>query len=121
MKPMEDGCPLPPEDRVLGMQTNSMELALSLASKTGNLAFAPRALAARHLETGALVEIPVEGWQCEVELHVSYHEDRLRTQEREALLEVARRAVSACGTQPSGCVPGSGEAAHQTERAAGFF
>src|SRR5262249_34508063 len=58
----DDGCPVPHDRRRIGHETQTLALALELASATGQLLFSPVLSALPYVQRGLLVELPVSGW-----------------------------------------------------------
>jgi DNA-binding transcriptional LysR family regulator len=59
---LSDDCPLAPSERTTGHQAQTIGSALELAARTDQLVFGPVVAARAHLDRGALVEVPVRGW-----------------------------------------------------------
>ncbi len=91
--PVEDGCPLPYSERRLGHETQTVALGLEVAAATGQLVFGPRPVARRHLDIGALVEVPVQGWQVEDPLFLVANVDRVVAPVRKTVAEVVGRQL----------------------------
>src|SRR6185436_9373872 len=60
--PVQDGCPLPPNERLAGHEAQTISLALELAAETGQLIFGPALAAKEFVLSKRLVEVPVQGW-----------------------------------------------------------
>ena len=60
--PVDDDFPLPRSQRKVGHQVQTFLVGLEVAAQTEQLAFGPAIAAQRHVSSGALVEIPIEGY-----------------------------------------------------------
>ncbi len=96
--PVEDGCPLPYTERRLGHETQTVALGLEVAAATGQLVFGPRAVARRQLDIGALVEVPVQGWQVEDPLYLVANVDRVVAPVRKLVAETVVRTLEKLNT-----------------------
>jgi DNA-binding transcriptional LysR family regulator len=76
----DDGCPLPLASRRVGHETQTLALALVLAQRSNQLVFAPVQAVAMLAPHGALVEIPVEGWDVHEPLQLACHGERVGVQ-----------------------------------------
>lgn len=91
---VRDDCPLPETERSIVHQAATIGLALELAVATESLAFGPR-IAARHfLARGALVQIPVAGWDLSDPLHVLCNGDRVLSRVRTAVVRALAAAIA---------------------------
>lgn len=92
--PVDDGCPMPREERRPGSEVQSIGLALEVAAETGQLVFGPR-LAARHfLEHGTLREIHVQGWLVEKPLYLLCHPERVLARVQKAIIGEIRTVLA---------------------------
>jgi DNA-binding transcriptional LysR family regulator len=73
----DDGCPLPAADRRISLETQTLSLALDVASRTGLLVFAPLIAARPFLKAGKLVAVAVKGWHVSDPLYLACHGDRV--------------------------------------------
>jgi DNA-binding transcriptional LysR family regulator len=89
-----DDCPLPAITRTPGHEAHSITLALQLAVRTGQLVFGPRLAAASYVESGALVEVAVRGWDVREPLFVACNRDRVRAPVQAAIVRTLRAAMS---------------------------
>jgi DNA-binding transcriptional LysR family regulator len=96
--PVDDDCPMPRAQRRVGHQVQTFFVALEVAAATGQLAFGPCLAAERHVSTGALEEIDVQGWDVREPLAFACHVDRVSAKQRTAL-SAALRSVT--GTRPA--------------------
>jgi DNA-binding transcriptional LysR family regulator len=87
---LTDDCPLPWEERWIAHEVQTIGAALEFASRTDNVVFGPAVAARRFLATGALVEIPVEGWDVRAPVHLLCNGDRVLSRVRGAVLRAAR-------------------------------
>ncbi len=91
--PVQDGCPLPPNERKPGHEAQTISLALELAAETGQLIFGPALAAKPFVEKRALVEVPVQGWRVEFDLILAVDVDRVTQKAHQALREVTREVA----------------------------
>lgn len=91
--PSVDDCPLPQSRRRIGHQVQTVLVGLEIAASTNQLVFGPAVAAQRHIRTGDLVEIPVEGWDVRDPLTFAYHVDRVSARLRGAFAAALRREV----------------------------
>jgi DNA-binding transcriptional LysR family regulator len=95
--PGDDDCPLPVRDRRIGHQVQTIGVALELAARTEHLVFGPVISARAHLESGALVEVRVRGWNVSEPLFVACNSDRVLARVQKAVLRAVRGALDAIG------------------------
>ena len=76
--PGEDGCPLGPAERRFGHETQTVALALEIASSSEQVVFAPEVAARPSVASGRLVEVAVQGWDVRDTLYLAYDGERLR-------------------------------------------
>lgn len=93
--PVEDDCPLPRARRHVGHQVATIMVALEVAAACDQLVFGPRVAAAHHLRSGALVEIPVAGWDVREPLSFACHVDRISAKARASLTRALGAAMRA--------------------------
>lgn len=98
LAPVDDGCPLPYSERKVGHETQTVLLGLEVAAATGQLIFAPRASARRHLDIGLLVEVPVQGWQVEDPLFLVSNVDRVVAPVRKTIADTVSRTLEKLNT-----------------------
>ncbi len=92
--PGDDGCPLDAGERTIVHRTQTLSVALELAATSEQLIFASE-LAARHwVERGALVEIPVIGWNVREPLRVVCHQ-RLSARLQRRIVGAVRQVLEA--------------------------
>lgn len=116
--PGDDGCPLGRDLRKVGHEASTIHLALRMAATSGQLAFGPVIAAAPLLESGALVEIPVLGWDVVDDLYLHSQSERVLAREHAAMAEALRSALiqsSLEATPPNGGAP-TGRAGRKTAR-----
>lgn len=90
----DDGCPLPAHARRIRHRTETAALALSLASTTSQLVFAPTIAARAFLERGTLVEIPVRGWNVHDALYLVCHRERVHARVQRAIAAAMKKALA---------------------------
>jgi DNA-binding transcriptional LysR family regulator len=86
-----DDCPLPPDDRIIAHEVQTIGTALELAAAGSHVVFGPVVAARRLTSARALVEIPVKGWDVHEPLFLLCNGDSVLTRMRDAVL----RAVTA--------------------------
>ncbi|MDB4947146.1 MAG: Transcriptional regulator, LysR family [Labilithrix sp.] len=82
--PVDDDFPVPRSQRRVGHQVQTFIVGLELAAQTEQLAFGPAIAAHRHVASGALVEIPIEGYQGTDTLTFACNVDRVSARLRTA-------------------------------------
>lgn len=87
---LEDDCPLPAHERLIGHQIDTASVGLDVAAATGEVIFAPVGLARRHVRAKRLVEVKVRGWHVAPELWLIYHRDRVLGPVRTAIIRELR-------------------------------
>jgi DNA-binding transcriptional LysR family regulator len=90
----DEGCPIA-DKRTLGHEVQTIALALEVAARTDQLVFGPRAMAARLVASGALVEVEVRGWDVRDELFVACNGERMLARDRARLMETVRSGLAA--------------------------
>jgi DNA-binding transcriptional LysR family regulator len=89
----EDRCPIPFNERTAGHEASTIAAGLELAASSGHLVCGPVIAARRHLETGRLVQLEVEGWDLvdPLYMHVDTDEVTARSKARieRALADIA--------------------------------
>ncbi|MCA1826489.1 MAG: LysR family transcriptional regulator [Myxococcales bacterium] len=98
LRPGDDGCPLPASERTFGHRTQTFTMALALAETTSQIVFGPVIAATAHVAAGALVEIPVEGWNVRERLYLDCHQERVSARVQRAVLVALRRRLRALGS-----------------------
>ena len=91
---LDDGCPLPPAERLAGHEAQTLALALDLAIAGEQVVFGPVAAALGRVMAGQLVPIAVNGWSSSETLHVLMNVDRISSRVRRTLLDEGRRFVT---------------------------
>ncbi len=91
--PLDDACPLRRDERVIGHETQTIGAALEYAAQTDNVVFGPVIAARRFIETGALVEVPVAGWNVSDALHVVCNGNTVLANVRKSILRVLRETL----------------------------
>jgi DNA-binding transcriptional LysR family regulator len=91
--PIADDCPLPQSRRRVGHEVMTILVGLEVAAATHQLVFGPAVAARRHLQSGALVEIPVAGWDVRDPLSFAYHVDRVSAKLRSAVVAALSAAM----------------------------
>jgi DNA-binding transcriptional LysR family regulator len=89
-----DDCPLPPEERWIAHEAQTIGAGLEFASRTDNVVFGPQIAARRYLASGAVVELPVAGWDVRESLHVLCNGDRVLSRVRTAVVQAAQEVLS---------------------------
>ncbi len=87
---LNDDCPLSWEERWIAHEVQTVGAALEFASQTDHVVFGPALAARRFLDSGALVELSVAGWDVRQPLHVLCNGDRVLSRVRTAVVRAAR-------------------------------
>jgi DNA-binding transcriptional LysR family regulator len=90
---LNDSCPLPPEQRWVAHEVQTIGSALEFVARTDHVAFGPRLAARRLLESGALVELPVAGWDVREPVHLLCNGDRVLSRARTAVVQAMREVL----------------------------
>jgi DNA-binding transcriptional LysR family regulator len=93
--PVDDDCPLPHTDRLLGHEAQTIGLALELAARSDQLVFGPAIAAKRHLDAGLLVEITVRGWDVVDPLYLACNGDRVLSKVQSTILRTVQGELAA--------------------------
>ena len=91
--PVDEGCPIPPGERVLGHEAATIALGLELAACSEQVVFGPLIAASPHLKAGKLVVVEVQGWDLADPLFFACNGDRVLAREQRALVECMRAAL----------------------------
>jgi DNA-binding transcriptional LysR family regulator len=86
---LADDCPLPTEQRRIVHEVQSIGSALEIVAATDHVVFGPVLAARRLLRAGAIVEVPVAGWDVREPLHVTCNGDRVLSRVRGAIVRAA--------------------------------
>ena len=92
--PLDDDFPLPRAQRKVGHQVQTFLVALELAAQTEQLAFGPAIAAQRHVASGELIEIPIEGYTATEPLALACNVDRVASRTRAAFCTALRAAMN---------------------------
>jgi hypothetical protein len=90
---VDDDCPLPLAERVLGHAAQTIGLGLELAARTGQLVFGPVMSARRFTSTGALTEVPVRGWTVKHKLYLSCNANRVLAKVQNAFVQALQATL----------------------------
>jgi len=93
--PVDDDFPLPRSQRKVGHQVQTFLVGLEVAAQTEQLAFGPAIAAQRHVASGALVEIPIAGYDATEPLTFACNVDRVSARLRTAFGTALRNAMTA--------------------------
>jgi LysR family transcriptional regulator, regulator of abg operon len=88
--PVDDDFPIPRTQRKIGHQVQTFLVGLELAAQTEQLAFGPAIAAHRHVSSGALVEIPIQGYEVSDPLTFACNVDRVSARLRTAFATALR-------------------------------
>jgi len=91
--PVDDDFPLPRSQRKIGHQVQTFLVGLEVAAQTEQLAFGPAIAAHRYITSGALVEIPIEGYDVTDPLTFACNIDRISARLRTAFGNGLRSAM----------------------------
>ena len=89
--PVDDDFPIPRAQRKIGYQVQTFLVGLEVAAQTEQLAFGPVIAAHCHVSSGALIEIPIAGYDVSEPLTFACNVDRVSARLRSAFT-VALRA-----------------------------
>jgi DNA-binding transcriptional LysR family regulator len=103
-----DDCPIPREERMIGHEVQMVGAALEFASRSDYFAFCPLLACRRFFERGALVEVPVVGWDVREPLYVLCNSERVPSRAR-AAVERAVQGVLGGGHERLGLAPAVNE------------
>jgi len=90
-----DDCPLPMAERCVAHEAQTVGAALEFASRADHVVFGPVLAARRFIELGAIVEVPVAGWDVRDTVHVLSNGDRVLSRARAAVVRATREMLSA--------------------------
>lgn len=93
--PLDDACPLPRDQRQVGHETQTIGAALEFAAQSDHLVFGPRLAARRLIQSGDLVEVPVEGWNVSEPLCLVCNGNRVLANVRKSAVRALRDALPA--------------------------
>jgi DNA-binding transcriptional LysR family regulator len=99
--PLDDACPLRRDERIVGHETQTIGAALEFAAQTGHLVFGPLLAARRLLQSGLLVEVPVDGWNVAESLCLVCNENRVLANVRKAMVRSLRETLPKMVSRPS--------------------
>jgi DNA-binding transcriptional LysR family regulator len=91
--PLDDGCPIPIEERRAGHEAQNIGLALDLATASGHVVYGPVAAAMNHIVLGQLVPVAVKGWTSSERLSLAANVDRVTSPTLKAIHGLAVRAA----------------------------
>ena len=91
----DDDFPLPRTQRKVGHQVQTFLVGLEVAAQTEQLAFGPAIAAQRHVSNGALIEIPIAGYEVTEPLTFACNVDRVSARLRTVLGTALRTAMTA--------------------------
>jgi DNA-binding transcriptional LysR family regulator len=100
--PMDDDFPLPRSQRRIGHQVQTFLVGLEVAAQTEQLAFGPAIAAHRHVASGALVEVPIAGYDVTEPLTFACNIDRVSARLRTAFGNALRAAMKTMSASPTG-------------------
>jgi DNA-binding transcriptional LysR family regulator len=89
-----DDCPLSVGERRVSHEAQTIAAALEFASRTDHLVFGPVLAARRLIELGAIVEVPVAGWDVRGNVCVLSNGDRVLSRVRAAIVRATREVLS---------------------------
>jgi DNA-binding transcriptional LysR family regulator len=91
--PVDDDFPLPRAQRKIGHQVQTFLVGLEVAAQTEQLAFGPVIAAHRYVASGALVEVPIHGYDVTEPLTFACNVDRISARLRTAFGDGLRAAM----------------------------
>jgi DNA-binding transcriptional LysR family regulator len=89
-EPVNDACPIPASERIVGHEAPAVGLALAIASRTNQLVFGPRLAARELVKQRKLVELRVPGWNVHAPLFLAVDIDRVTSRELGLIKAVAQ-------------------------------
>jgi DNA-binding transcriptional LysR family regulator len=95
---MHDRCPIPSHESLPGHEAPSLELALSIAARSGQLIFVSELAARPYLHAGALVEIPVAGCVVFENVSVACDGNRVRARVFKTIQNAVRAVLGEAGS-----------------------
>lgn len=98
---VEDDCPLPFRERIVGHEAETISLALGLAARTAQLVFGPVVAAREYVLTGRLVEVEVQGWNSHDTLHFACNGERVLARVQKAMVNAVRAVLRETETRDS--------------------
>jgi len=113
---VEDDCPLPFRDRVVGHEAQTLGLALALAARTDQLVFGPVVAAREYVDAKRLVEVRVQGWNTRDVLYFACNGDRVLSRTQRAMVKTLRAALSAIDPRGASDPPSSRRGAPPSRR-----
>jgi hypothetical protein len=87
---LSDDCPLSREERIAAHEAQMVGAALELAAGTDHVVFCPVLAARRLFECGALMEIPVVGWDVRDPLHLLCNGERVLSRTHAAIVRAVQ-------------------------------
>src|SRR5581483_3821761 len=93
-EPVNDACPIPASERVVGHEAPAIGLGLSIAARTQQLVFGPRIAARDLVKQRRLVELKVPGWNVTTSMFLAVDIDRVTARELSLMKDVARGLLS---------------------------
>jgi DNA-binding transcriptional LysR family regulator len=103
-----DDCPLTREERDIAHEAQMVGAALELAAGTDHVVYGPVLAARRFLESGALVEIPVVGWDVREPLYVLCNSDRVIARAHAAVVRAVQNVLGVAQAVSGPPLPRSG-------------
>ncbi len=91
--PLDDACPIRRDERIVGHETQTIGAALEFAAQSDHLVFGPVLAARRLIQSGVLVEVPVEGWIVSEPLCLVCNGNRVLASVRKSAVRALREAL----------------------------
>jgi DNA-binding transcriptional LysR family regulator len=91
--PLDDACPLRRDERIIGHETQTIGAALEFAAQTEHVVFGPVLATRRLRECGALVEVPVTGWNVSEPLCLACNGNRVLANVRKSMVRALNEAL----------------------------
>ncbi|HEY2510495.1 MAG TPA: LysR family transcriptional regulator [Polyangiaceae bacterium] len=100
-----DDCPLAPNERTMGAEVGTMDLALRVAATCDQLVYGPVIAAQRELNAGTLVELRVPGWDVSEELFLACDVERVLARVQTQIVSAVRAALFELPSSPGADAP----------------
>lgn len=88
--PSDDGCPIPVGERKVGSEAQTIVVGMEMACRSDQVIFGPLLAAARYVTAGALVHVPVAGWDSRTPIQL-LSSDAVLARTRREVLDQAKR------------------------------
>ena len=93
LAPITDDCPIPLAERKVGHEAPTIRTALDLAATGDYVVFGPYVAARKLVQQGAMVEVPVRGWDISEPLFLLCNGEAVLARVRESAVKAVRKAM----------------------------